>query len=127
MKIIRNNIIPFPGFAAINLFGVLFVRKKTTISQSLLSHESIHTAQMKELWYVGFYVLYLCYWLHRVITLPKGYNAYRSIPFEAEAYCCQNNGLYKIGFRPRHQWKEYRDHAYNSSLRRYEDARHLRK
>lgn len=28
MKIIYNNIIPFPGFAAINLFGVIFARKK---------------------------------------------------------------------------------------------------
>ena len=28
MIIIRNNIIPFKGFAAINLFGVLFVQKK---------------------------------------------------------------------------------------------------
>nr|DAE36180.1 MAG TPA: hypothetical protein [Bacteriophage sp.] len=28
MKIIYNDIIPFPGFAAINLFGVIFARKK---------------------------------------------------------------------------------------------------
>lgn len=27
MKIIYNNIISFPGFAAINLFGVIFARK----------------------------------------------------------------------------------------------------
>ena len=27
MKIIYNNIIPFKGFKAMNLFGVLFVRK----------------------------------------------------------------------------------------------------
>ena len=28
MKVIENNIIPFPGFLAINLFGVVFVREE---------------------------------------------------------------------------------------------------
>lgn len=49
MKIIRNNFIPFPGFKAINLFGILFVRGNATISQEVINHESIHTAQMKEM------------------------------------------------------------------------------
>ena len=41
MKIIYNNIIPFPGFKAINLFGVLFVRKGCTMSESDINHEMI--------------------------------------------------------------------------------------
>ena len=49
MKVIYNNIIPFPGFKAINLFGVLFVRKGCTMSGSDINHEMIHTAQMKEM------------------------------------------------------------------------------
>ena len=28
MKVIENNIIPFPGFLAINMFGVVFVREE---------------------------------------------------------------------------------------------------
>jgi len=28
MKIIKNTLIPFKGYLAINLFGVLFVRKE---------------------------------------------------------------------------------------------------
>lgn len=73
MKIIRNNILPFKGFSAINLFGVLFVRKNARLSEKTLNHERIHTAQWRELWYVGFALWYIAEWL---IRLPKG-NAYR--------------------------------------------------
>ena len=59
MKIIRNKCIPFKGFRAINLFGVLFVRGNARISERTLRHEAIHTAQMKEMLYIGF--LYLVY------------------------------------------------------------------
>lgn len=84
MKIIYNNIIPFKGFLAINLFGVLFVRGTgSDINERVLSHERIHTAQMKELWYIPFYLLYLLEWLYRLTQ--KG-NAYRNISFEREAY-----------------------------------------
>ncbi len=83
MKIIRNSFIPFPGFAAINLFGVLFVRKDVQITERLLNHERIHTAQMKELGYIFFYIIYVLEWLVRLF-LPG--NAYRNISFEQEAY-----------------------------------------
>lgn len=82
MRIIRNNIIPFPGYKAMNLFGVLFVRGNTRIDDITLNHEKIHTAQIKEMLYVFFYIWYAIEWL---IRLPKG-NAYRSISFEREAY-----------------------------------------
>ena len=60
MKIIRNNLIPFRGFKAMNLFGVLFVRgRDTVLTDSDMRHETIHTAQMRETLYVPFYVLYL--------------------------------------------------------------------
>lgn len=55
MKIIYNKLIPFKGFAAINLFGVLFARKECKpLSERTINHEAIHTAQMRELLYVGF-------------------------------------------------------------------------
>ena len=82
MKIIRNNIIPFPGYKAMNLFGVLFVRGRARIDDITLNHEKIHTAQIKEMLYVFFYVWYVIEWL---IRIPKG-NAYRNISFEREAY-----------------------------------------
>ena len=82
MKIIRNKYIPFKGYKAINLFGVLFVRGNARIDDITLNHEKIHTAQIKEMLYVFFYVWYVLEWL---IRLPKG-NAYRNISFEREAY-----------------------------------------
>lgn len=36
MKIIYNNIIPFKGFLAINLFGVLFVYSVYYLSEELI-------------------------------------------------------------------------------------------
>lgn len=85
MKIIYNNIVPFQGFVAINLFGLLFVRKEYEgkINSLTINHESIHSAQMRELLYVGFYLMYVVEWFLRLFM--RG-NAYRNISFEREAY-----------------------------------------
>ena len=102
MKVIRNSIIPFKGFRAINLFGVLFARPEANITETVLNHEKIHTAQMKELGYVLFYVIYGLEWLVRLM-LPG--NAYRNISFEREAYQFQNYKYY-LECRERFaQWK----------------------
>lgn len=105
MKIVRNNIIPFKGFSGINLFGILFVRKNITITSSMLNHEKIHTAQMKELFYVGFYLWYFVEWLIRWYTTPQ--TAYRSISFESEAYSNQNNMNY-LEHRERFSFWKYK-------------------
>lgn len=60
MKIIYNDIIPFKGYKAINLFGIVFARKSARpLSDKNKNHEAIHTAQMRELLYVPFYIVYL--------------------------------------------------------------------
>lgn len=104
MRIIRNSLIPWKGFKCINLFGVLFVRKECEMSTIDINHESIHTAQMKELWYVGFYVWYLLEWLYRLIMEE---NAYRSISFEREAYSNQNDMYYLNVKREKFAWLKY--------------------
>ena len=87
MRIIYNNLIPFKGFAGINLFGVLFVRKGVTVNHRMINHERIHSAQMKELLFIGFYVLYLLEWIIRLFQYRfKWHTAYRNISFEREAY-----------------------------------------
>lgn len=103
MIIIRNNIIPFKGFIAINLFGVLFVRKDAVISEQTINHEKIHTAQMKEMLYVFFYLWYVIEWLIRLFM--KG-NAYRNISFEKEAYMNEHD-LYYLKSRERYSWIKY--------------------
>ena len=84
MKIIKNNIIPFKGFDAINLFGFIFTRKE--ISEKTINHEYIHTAQMKELLYIFFYIIYGIEWLIRFIISGNSFYAYNNISFEKEAY-----------------------------------------
>jgi hypothetical protein len=59
MKLIYNNIIPTKGFVAVNLFGVLFVRKGKKINPFILNHESIHTRQMQEMLFIFFYLFYV--------------------------------------------------------------------
>ncbi len=71
-----------------NLFGVLFVRGNARIDDITLNHEKIHTAQIKELGYIFFYLWYVVEWLIRLFM--KG-NAYRNISFEREAYNNEND------------------------------------
>lgn len=96
MKIIYNSIIPFKGFVAINLFGVLFVRNdlKHPIGMLTINHESIHSRQYKELLWLGFLPLYLIEWFVKLFVYWNSRKAYRNISFEREAYRNQNDLSY---------------------------------
>ena len=86
--LVKNNIIPFKGFLAINLFGIIFIRKdewdRCSERQQIrtLNHEGIHSMQMRELLYIGFYLIYLVEWIYWLIFRWK--KAYRHINFEKE-------------------------------------------
>lgn len=84
MRVIHNKWIPFKGFKAINLFGICFVRKPHKMTPHDYNHENIHTAQMKELGYIFFYLLYFVEWLYRLVFHTS--TAYRGISFEREAF-----------------------------------------
>lgn len=86
MKIVRNKYIPFSGYKAINLFGILFVKGDARIDDVTINHEKIHTAQIRELLYIFFYLWYVIEWLIRLIQFRNGYMAYCNISFEREAY-----------------------------------------
>ncbi len=101
--VIENKLIPFKGFKAINLFGVIFVRKGARMTSTDFNHEAIHTAQMKELGYVFFYVLYVIEWLYR---LCKSGNAYRNISFEREAYENEDDVYYLYLRKHYAQWRK---------------------
>lgn len=103
MKVIHNRFIPFRGYWAINLFGVVFVHKGYTLDDALLNHEAIHTAQMREMLFVFFYLWYVVEWLLRL--LGNG-NAYENISFEREAYYNQNNMEY-LSIRKHYAWWKY--------------------
>ena len=105
MRVIYNRLIPFRGFKCINLFGVLFVRKGSIMTQTDYNHEAIHTAQMKELLYLPFYILYVMEWLWRLFHLRDGTAAYRAISHEREAYANQGNPEYLKNRKPYNQIK----------------------
>lgn len=91
MIIIRNRLLPFPSFAAINIFGVLFCRPDTKVTPRLINHERIHTRQMLEMAILPFYLWYLIEWL---VRLPHDGNAYYHISFEREAYLHEHDKHY---------------------------------
>ena len=106
MEIVRNNIIPFKGYKAVNLFGILFVRGDAVMASTDINHESIHTAQMKEMLYVFFYLWYVIEWLVRLVRYRNAHTTYRNIGFEREAYTNQGSMSYLQG-RGRYAWWKY--------------------
>lgn len=116
MKIIYNNIIPFKGFAAINLFGILFVRNdcKAQVSDRMINHESIHTAQMKEMLWIFFYLWYIIEWFIKLFKYGNSNedgrgDAYHNISFEREAYDNEANQQY-LNSRKHYSWWYYLTH-----------------
>ena len=104
MIIIRTKYLPpSRNYSAINLFGVFFVHPDVQVNKRLINHESIHTAQMREMLFVPFYIFYLVEWLVRLMM--RG-NAYRNISFEREAYDNQRNPDY-LRHRRHYAWLKY--------------------
>ena len=103
MLIIHNRLIPFKKYDAINLFGLLFCRKGTTITSDLIQHERIHTRQMIEMGFIFFYLFYVIEWL---IRIPMQGRAYLNISFEREAYQHMDDPNYLIHRKP-YAWVKY--------------------
>ena len=107
MKIKYSKLIPFKGFYAINLFGTYFIReeyKGYPIEEETLNHEDIHTAQMKEMGYIFFYIWYFIEWVVRLLV--NGRAAYYYLSFEREAYENEQNMKYLKSRRP-FSWFRY--------------------
>lgn len=104
MKIVRSKYLP-PSrrHAAINLFGIFFVHPNVHVNERLINHERIHTAQMRELLYIPFYLIYLIEWLLRLVMKD---NAYLSIGFEREAYRHEDDPSY-LEYRKHYAWVKY--------------------
>lgn len=114
-KLIYNKIIPFKGFIAINLFGLIFVRKekKAYIENNyhaklvLLNHELVHTAQYKELLYVFYLPLYILNYVINLFVYKFNLNkAYKNICFEREAFKYEHSDYY-LEQRNSYSWLKY--------------------
>ena len=107
--IIENSRIPqalslFINIWAITLYPFIIARDRLGITT--YNHEKIHLVQQRELWVVGFYILYVWYWLKARAKGLNGSDAYRAIPFEKEAYKHQNNLKY-LNTRKKHAWRDF--------------------
>lgn len=103
VRVLRTRLAP--RRFVVNLFGVLLTRDRSVLTPTLVNHELIHTAQMRELGYVGFYILYGLEWLWHLIRKFNWYKAYIAISFEREAYG-HGHDLNYLGRRCRYaQWR----------------------
>ena len=117
-KIIYNKLIPFKGYVAINLFGIIFARKeyKSKIEHNyarktvLLNHEMIHTAQYKELLYVFYLPLYLLNYVINLFVYFSFKKAYKNICFEREAKAHESSDYY-VYTRRHFAWISYILHS----------------
>ena len=108
--VIENSSIPkylsvFIDIGAITLWPFIIGRNK--LNEQTLNHEKIHIKQQQELLLVGFYLLYIYYWLKGVWIYRDFYIAYHSIPFEQEAYDYETDMGY-LKSRKRFTWWNYR-------------------
>ena len=103
---IYNRFIPFGSFIAINLFGIIFVRKGEELTATGMRHERIHTRQMRELLFIGFYLWYVIEWCVRLVQLRNAKRAYFAISFEREAYQHQADKDY-LKERQAFAWRHY--------------------
>ena len=99
MIIVKNKYFPFKGFKGAALYPFIFLRLKPDEigSQITINHEKIHIEQQKELFVIGFYIVYFVFWLL--------YGYYLN-PFEIEAYRHANFSGY-LKARKRFNWTNY--------------------
>ena len=107
--IIQNSKIPeylsiFINIGAITLYP--FIISRDEMDEITINHEKIHLAQQRELWLIGFYLLYVYYWLRGKWSGKTSLAAYLSIPFEREAYHMQEDMDY-LKKRPKQAWMRY--------------------
>lgn len=96
-----------PGWT-LNLFGVLLTCAPESVDAVVVNHELIHSAQMRELLWVPFYIAYGVEWLWRMLLTRNAMQAYRSVSFEREAYA-HGSDLGYLQYRVHYaQWRRAR-------------------
>ena len=108
--IVKNSKIPkllswFINARAFTLFPFIFI--KDDGDERLINHESIHIAQYRELFFFGFYLIYVWDFITGFIKFRSGRDAYYSIRFEREAYNNDNDPHY-LEYREKFAWRKYK-------------------
>ena len=94
-----------PRLGGITLFPFIFLKDEG--DDRLINHESIHIAQYRELFVIGFYLVYMWDFIAGFIKFKNGREAYYSIRFEKEAYANENNLKY-LENREKFAWRKYK-------------------
>ena len=106
MIIIRNNLIPFPGYKAMTIWPFIFVRKSAWYSVVTDRHERIHGRQQIEMLLLLFYLWYGLEYIIRLAITRSRSRAYLSISFEQEAYDHERDQDY-LKHRRWYAWLKY--------------------
>ena len=111
MRVIVTKHFPPASYGVFNFFELLFVKEPVPEGEDLqvmLNHEGIHTAQMREMLWIFFYLWYgLEYLIIRLLRLrdPQTH-AYRDVSFEEEAYAHEADMSY-LTKRKYYAWVKY--------------------
>lgn len=93
-RIYCNRMVCPGNVLGITLFGLIFVRDRLKVSESLIRHEKIHCCQQLEWGYLLFFVLYGVEYLYHLARLGNSHKAYLAISFEREAYANEHDPDY---------------------------------
>ena len=111
--IIKNSKIPKYLSIFINIYAITlwpFIIFSDEGSIRILNHERIHIRQQTETLIIGFYILYILFWLIGLVRNIKSkdrfHKAYMYIPFEKEAYSNDSDFTYLVN-RKKFAWIKY--------------------
>ena len=98
-------------FAPIDIWAITlgpWIFCRGTLQESTKRHETIHYLQYKELYFIGFLLIYIFDYLWAAIVRQKGFSkeSYLSIRFEQEAWNCDEIEDY-LEYREPYSWTKY--------------------
>lgn len=104
-KIVSRLVMPI---TAITIYPyILFTEKKSNDQLGIMRHEQIHLAQYRELWIIGFFIIYAFDYLKNRLKGYDHYRAYVNIRLEQEAYDYSYNPNYLYNRKP-FAWRKFK-------------------
>lgn len=96
----------FKSYCGFSFFIFIWIYSPQKKDSSLIRHEKIHFMQQLELLFIFHWLLYSFFYCAARLAGHSHEKAYRSNPFEREAYAHENNTNY-LNDRPIFSWIRY--------------------
>lgn len=108
---LENSLVPvfLSKFAPITIYAIslgIFVFSRGVLHNVTKRHETVHYHQQLELLFVGFWFLYIAFFLMGLIKYRDGRKAYYESPFEREARHVQEDQAL-LALRPMYGWTRF--------------------